>query len=77
MDNATHCLAAVLAAEAVCQVEQVRSDCPYAARFRNAALWVSLLANNLPDLDFTAGIRTRSSSRWRSGSSRSRWSSVL
>src|SRR5690349_14542491 len=52
MDNATHCLAAVLVAEAVCEVRQGRRDCPDAARFRTAALWVSLIANNLPDLDF-------------------------
>jgi inner membrane protein len=49
MDNATHCLAAVLVAEAVCEVGSERPD---PARFRTAALWVSLLANNLPDLDF-------------------------
>jgi len=49
MDNATHCLAAVLVAEAV---SEVRGDRPDAARFRTSALWVSLLANNLPDLDF-------------------------
>jgi inner membrane protein len=49
MDNATHSLAAVLVAEGACVV---RGDRPDAARFRTAALWVSLLANNLPDLDF-------------------------
>lgn len=49
MDNVTHSLAAVLVAEAVCEF---RKPSPEPARFRMAALAVSLLANNLPDLDF-------------------------
>ena len=49
MDNCTHSLAAVLLAEALCEA---RSPARELARFRTAALWVSLLANNLPDLDF-------------------------
>ncbi|HVW25606.1 MAG TPA: metal-dependent hydrolase [Polyangiaceae bacterium] len=49
MDNVTHSLAAILVAEAVCEN---RKPAPDPARFRTAALWVSLIANNLPDLDF-------------------------
>jgi inner membrane protein len=49
MDNVTHSLAAVLLAEAVCAARRASPEAP---RFRAAALAASLLANNLPDLDF-------------------------
>src|SRR5215475_12219034 len=49
MDNVTHSLAGVLVAELVCLA---RPDEPGADDFRSAALWTSLVANNLPDLDF-------------------------
>ncbi|HEX4334284.1 MAG TPA: metal-dependent hydrolase [Polyangiaceae bacterium] len=49
MDNVTHSLAAVLLAEAMCDA---RAPSPEASRFRTAALWTSLLANNFPDFDF-------------------------
>lgn len=49
MDNVTHSLAAVLVAEAFCEN---RKSALEPTRFRTAALWVSLIANNLPDLDF-------------------------
>src|SRR5689334_17157741 len=49
MDNVTHSLAGVLVAELVCLR---REQGPDAATFRTAALWTSVLANNLPDMDF-------------------------
>jgi inner membrane protein len=49
MDNGTHSLAAILVAEALCEG---RSPSREPARFRTAALWVSVLANNFPDFDF-------------------------
>src|SRR5215470_5595387 len=49
MDNVTHSLAGVLVAEMVCLGREQEPD---ATRFRTAALWTSVLANNLPDMDF-------------------------
>ena len=51
MDNLTHSLAAVLVADAVCD-RRLPDAWTGKSPFRTAALWVSLLANNLPDLDF-------------------------
>jgi inner membrane protein len=49
MDNVTHSLAGVLVAEMVCLGREQEPDAP---AFRTAALWTSVLANNLPDMDF-------------------------
>lgn len=56
MDNVTHTVAGLLAAEVAIQLRRSRigstEDDEAAIRFARAAYWVSALANNLPDIDF-------------------------